>query len=308
MRNYQTLSSIRRQLAQRGLRPNTGLGQHFLIDGNLLHLMVEKAGVGEGDLILEVGAGTGSLTQLLARRAGHVIAVELDARLLDMAQRALVRYDNVTVWQGDVLANKHTLAPELVRLVEEHLKEYADRRLKVVSDLPYKVATPVIVNLWESGLPVELMLVTVQRELAERLVARPGTKAYGALTVKVAVWAEAEVLRILLPAVFWPRPAVESAFVRLRRRSKPLLSAAEYPGFAALVDGLFRHRRKTVKRALVVAAREPGLAQIARNTQAADRADVRRVDQLALRDFMSLAQRLQPRQSPRGGSKQRECP
>jgi len=307
MGGFQTVSFIRQELARRGLRPSTGLGQHFLIDGNLLHLMVEAAGVGEGDLVLEVGAGTGSLTQLLARRAGHVVAVELDARLLDMAQRALARCDNVTVWQGDVLANKHTLAPELVRLVEEHLKGYADRRLKVVSDLPYKVATPVVVNLWESGLPVELMLVTVQRELAERLVARPGTKAYGALTVKVAVWAEAEVLRILPPTVFWPRPAVDSAFVRLCRRSEPLLSAAAYPGFAALVDGLFRHRRKTVKRALAVSAREPGLAQVAQDTQAADQVGARRVDQLALGDFISLAQRLQPRQTPRRLSKQRKC-
>ncbi len=237
-----------------------------------------------------------------------MVAVELDDRLLSIAREALADFDNVTFWAGDVLAGKHALRPELVELVGGRLSGAGARRLKVVSDLPYKVATPVIVNLWESGLPVELMLVTVQRELAERLVARPGTKAYGALTVKVAVWAEAELLRILLSAVFWPRPAVQSAFVRLRRRSKPLLSAGEYPGFAALVDGLFRHRRKTVKRALVVAAREPGLAQVAQNTQAADRADVRRVDQLALRDFMSLAQRLQPQQGPRGGSKQRECP
>ena len=136
MRNHQTLSFIRRQLARHGLRPNTGLGQHFLIDGNLLHLMVEKAAVGEGDLILEVGAGTGSLTQLLARRAGHVIAVELDARLLDMAQRALVRYDNVTVWHGDVLANKHTLAPELVRLVREVFDAVFPPPLQHQIDLP----------------------------------------------------------------------------------------------------------------------------------------------------------------------------
>ena len=294
MKDFQTISFIRQQFSQRGLRPNTGLGQHFLIDGNLLRLMVEKAAIGGDDLVLEIGCGTGSLTQLLARRAGHVVAVELDARLLEIARGVLAGCDNVTFYQGDTLLSKHALAPELVRTVSRHLKGLPARRLKMVSDLPYKVATPVIVNLWESGLPVALMLATVQRELAERLVAQPATKAYGALTVKVAVWAEAEVLRVLPANVFWPRPAVTSAFVRLRRRSEPLLPGSEYPGFAALVGGLFRHRRKTLKRALAVAAREAGGEGSVEWTGTVDGTDTRRVDQLAPRDFLDLWCRLQP--------------
>jgi len=288
MSNYQTLSFIRRQLARRGLRPNTGLGQHFLIDGNLLRQMVKRARVGKGDLVLEIGCGTGSLTELLAQRAGHVLTVDLDSRLLTIAREALTGCNNVTFYQGDVLASKRTLEPEILRFINEHLQAHPGRRLTMVSDLPYKVATPVIVNLWESGLPIQLMVVTVQRELAERLVARPGTKAYGAVTVKVGTWAEAEVLRLLPPSVFWPRPAVQSAFVRLRRRREPAVSAGEYAGFAALVGGLFRHRRKTVKRALAIAAREPGSAEVIRLGSAADRVDPRRVDQLTLEELLCI--------------------
>jgi len=288
MRDFQTLNFVRQQLARRGLRPNTGLGQHFLIDGNLLRRMVRNARVGKGDLVLEIGCGTGSLTELLARQAGHVIAVELDARLLDIARQVLARYDNVALYQGDVLAKKRILAPEFLDLVNEHLEAHPGRRLTMVSDLPYKVATPVIVNLWESGLPIQLMVVTVQRELAERLTARPGTKAYGSATVKVAVWAEAEILRLLPASVFWPRPAVESAFVRLRRRREPVVSAGEYTGFAALVEGLFRYRRKTLKRALAIAAREPGLVGVIRVGSAANRPDARRVDLLTLEELLCI--------------------
>jgi len=158
MKDFQTLSFIRRQLSRRGLRPATGLGQHFLVDGNLLHLMVAAAEVGEGDVVVEIGCGTGSLTQVLARRAGHVIAVELDDRLLGIAREALGDCGNVTFFAGDVLASKHALSPGLLRLVDGHLQEHASRRLKMVSDLPYKVATPVIVNLWEAALPIELMV------------------------------------------------------------------------------------------------------------------------------------------------------
>ncbi len=290
MSEFQTLTFIKRELARRGLRPVKGLGQHFLIDGNLLQLMVEEAGVGEGDLVLEVGCGTGGLTALLAGAAGQVVAVELDDRLLSIAREALADFENVTFWAGDVLAGKHTLTPELVELVGGKLSGAGARRLKVVSDLPYKVAAPVIANLWESELPVELMLVTVQRELAERLVAKPGTKAYGGLTVKVAVRAEVEVLRILPASVFWPRPAVESAFVRLRRRPKPMILRTDYRAFSRLVDALFNHRRKTLSRALKLAAKEMGGGESAPVPLAPSGLAAQRVEQLTVADLIGLSQ------------------
>lgn len=304
MSNFQTLTFIKEQLARRGLRPVTGLGQHFLIDGNLLRLMVVEARVGEGDLVLEVGCGTGSLTELLTQRAGHVIAVELDARLMGIARELLAGSERVTFWQGDVLAGKHTLAPELLHLVKERLSRDS-LTLKVVSDLPYKVATPVIMNLWESGLPVEVMLVTIQRELAKRLVARPGTKPYGALTVKVAVWARAEVVRRLPASAFWPRPAVESAFVRMRRLPRPALSGAEYPGFAALVGAFFQHRRKTVFRALTLAVRNLRLGGPVPAGWLPDGLGSRRVDQLSLEEFLRIRQILQERFAPEPRTEER---
>jgi len=300
MRNYQTLTFIRTELARRGLRPITGLGQHFLIDGNLLRLMVEEAEVGEGDLVLEIGAGTGSLTELLAQRAGHVVAAELDARLLEVAQELVGGSERVTFWQGDVLADKHTLNPDLVGLINDLRSRQPHLTLKMVSDLPYKVATPVIMNLWESGLPVELMLVTIQWELAEKLVAEPRTKPYGALTVKVAVWARSEVVRRLPPSVFWPRPAVDSAFVRMRRRPEPALSGAEYRGFADLVGALFQHRRKTVARALGFAARDLGLGGPEGPGTLPGGLGSRRVDQLTLEEFLRIWQALRGRARPEG--------
>jgi len=290
MSDFQTVTFIRNELSRRGLTPISGLGQHFLIDGNLLHLMVEEAGVGENDLVLEVGCGTGSLTVLLAQRGGHVIAVELDERLLEIAQEALARFDNVTFWKGDVLSGKHTLAPDLTHITAERWTRRPGLHLKVVSDLPYKVATPVIVNLWESELPIELMLVTVQRELAERLVAQPGTKAYGALTVKVAVWAQAEVLRVLPASVFWPRPAVASAFVRLRRRREPLVGREEYRWLVGLVEALFRHRRKTLARGLKVAGAELGLKLP--GALVSDLAGAQRVEQLTVAELITLSRTL----------------
>jgi 16S rRNA (adenine1518-N6/adenine1519-N6)-dimethyltransferase len=165
----------------------------------------------------------------------------------------------------------------------------------MVSDLPYKVATPVIANLLESPLRPELMLVTVQRELAEKLTAQPGTKPYGALTVKVAVWAGAEVLRKLRPSVFWPRPAVESAFVRLRCRGEPLVLPGEYAGFAELADTLFRHRRKTLGRGLALLGRQLGREKAVAATRNKPELAARRIDQLTVGDLIALWQMLRGR-------------
>jgi 16S rRNA (adenine1518-N6/adenine1519-N6)-dimethyltransferase len=288
MPDFQTLSAIRKELSRRHLKPITGLGQHFLIDGNLLRLMVEEAAVGEEDLVLEIGCGTGSLTQLLAARAGEVIAVEVDERLLEIAHQALRKCTNVTFWHGDILAGKHALAPQLTDLISQRLKEHPGWCFKMVSDLPYKVATPVIANLLESRLAPQLMLVTVQRELAEKLTAQPGTKPYSALTIKLSVWAEAEVLRLLGPNVFWPRPAVESAFVRLRRREEPLVSPSEYPGFARIADTLFRYRRKTLGRGLALLGRELGWGKKVPPALTQPRWAAQRIDQLTVGDLLSL--------------------
>ena len=294
MSDFQTLTFIKQELARRGLRPTKGLGQHFLIDGNLLRLMVEAAGVGQKDLVLEVGCGTGGLTALLAERAGHVVAVELDRQLLEIAHEVLAETDTVTFWPGDVLAGKHALAPELLELITQLLTERAGSTLKMVSDLPYSVAMPVTINLWESELPLELMVVTIQRELAEKVVARPGSRAYGALTVKLAVWAEAEILRVLRPSVFWPRPQVDSAFVRMRRRERPLVSRAHYGRFSQLVDLLFRHRRKTSARALQLAAKELEAETEVAASPAEAGAETRRVEQLTMADLIALARAFKP--------------
>lgn len=246
----QTLSYLRKLFQKRKLRPRNKLGQNFLIDLNLLDFLLKEAELGGEDVALEVGAGTGSLTARLAQQAGAVVSVEIDADFYQLARQNTANSERVVLIHADILRGKNHLNPQVLSGIEEQQRKWSCPRLKLVANLPYAVATPVIANFLTSELSFERMVVTVQLEIAERLIASPGTKEYGALAVLVQSLAEVELLRRLPPAAFWPRPKVSSAIVRIRPEPVRRARVGEVPAFRNFLRDLYSHRRKNLRGAL----------------------------------------------------------
>jgi 16S rRNA (adenine1518-N6/adenine1519-N6)-dimethyltransferase len=247
----QTQSYLRNLFTQRGISPQRRLGQNFLIDLNIHDLIVKEAAVGAGDVVLEIGSGTGALTSLMAGRGAVVIAVDIDPAMARLTAEAVAGLPSVRVLEHDVLANKNTFNPEVLDSVRAGLAAAPSRRLKVVANLPYQVATPVITNLLvHPDLCPELMVVTIQRELAERLCAGPATAAYGAVSIVVQALADVRVVRSLPPSVFWPRPKVDSAVVAIRPDAVKRAAVGDVGWFHLFVRRVFLHRRKYVRHAL----------------------------------------------------------
>jgi len=232
----QTLTEIKSLLAAHGLRPKHRLGQNFLHDGNQMRRILDAAAITSGDVVLEVGPGTGALTERLLEADAHVIAVEIDTDLEPvLTQRFTPIGDRFQLIVGDILAGKHVLNPTVIDALRE-------RPFKLIANLPYNIASPLLVNLavdmprWQSG------IVMVQREVADRLVASPGTRDYGPISVMMQAMCEVTRLFVVPPGCFWPSPKVDSAVVQLRRRDEPLTLDAHR--LATTVQRLFQQRRK----------------------------------------------------------------
>jgi len=247
-----TQSEIKAMLAEAGLRPHRRLGQHFLVDGNLMRLLVAAADLGPTDTVLEVGCGVGNLTELLVEAAGHVVAVEVDANLAAIARERLAEAANLDLVVTDVLADKHRIAPAVTGAVGAH-RSALGGAVKLVANLPYQAATPLVAELVRADLPPERLVFTVQQEVADRLAAAPATPAYGPVGVLVQALAQVEVLRRLAPSVFWPMPRVRSAMVCVRPRAERRARIADLDVFRRTIDGLFGHRRKRAARSLALA-------------------------------------------------------
>ncbi len=247
----QTLGYLRDLFAARGIRPKKKLGQNFLIDLNLLDVILRAAELTSEDLAVEVGSGTGSLTARLAEEAGAVLSVELDDDFYLLAKEVVGGRPNVTLRNADILRNKNALNPGVLDTLRELFESAGCTRLKLVANLPYAVATPVISNFLLSDLPFERLVVMVQLEIAERLMARPGCKDYGALSVLVQSLAEVSpVRRSVPPAVFWPRPQVASAIVLIRPDEHKRARVGDVHRFRAFLRDLYSHRRKNLRGAL----------------------------------------------------------
>lgn len=243
----QTKSFLMHKLREIGVEPNSRHGQNFLIDLNLVNLIADSAELGPRDVALEIGTGTGSLTALLAQQASHVVTVEIDANLYELASEHLLPYDNVTQLQCDALRNKNTFSDEVMETVGEALRSTPDSRLKLVANLPYNVATPILSNLLTCEHTPHSMVATIQKELAERIVAKPWTKDYGALSVWMQSQADTEIVRIMSPKVFWPPPKVESAIVKIVVNPEKRDAIPDRRYFQQLTRALFLHRRKFLR-------------------------------------------------------------
>jgi len=247
----QTLSFVRQMLNERRIKPKNKLGQNFLIDLNLLDFIVTSAEMTRDDLILEVGTGTGGLTHRLCAEAGWVVSVEIDRDFHELAQETLVRFPNLTLIHADILKGKNDLNPEVLSVIDREMKARNCTRLKLIANLPYAVATPVIANLLLTELPIERMVVMVQWEIAERFSAQPSTKDYASLAVLVQSLADVTVLKKLPPAVFWPRPLVHSGIVQIVPRAEKRAAVGDVVRFRHFLRDLYVHRRKNLRGALL---------------------------------------------------------
>ncbi len=249
----QTQSFLRKRFAEIGIKPRAKLGQNFLIDLNLQHALVDDAKLQPNDVVLEVGTGTGSLTSLMAPLAASVVTVEVDVALHSLAEEELSEFKNIRMLQFDVLKNKNQLAPELLEVLKAELDAEPGRCLKLAANLPYHVATPLMSNLLMLDWPPKQMTVTIQKELADRIVARPRTKDYGALSIWMQSQCRTEILRVMSPSVFWPRPKVTSAIVQVTLNEQRRAQIPDRAYFHQFVRSMFFHRRKFLRSGLLSA-------------------------------------------------------
>ena len=216
-------------------------GQNFLIDTRVLEKIMDAAEIGKDDCVVEIGPGIGTMTQYLAERAGEVVAVEIDKNLIPILMETLVDYKNVSIINEDILK------VDLNRIVEE---KNGGRPVKIVANLPYYITTPIIMGLFENHVPVKSITVMVQKEVADRMQVGPGTKDYGALSLAVQYYAKPEIVAIVPPNCFIPRPNVASAVIRLTCHEKKPVEVKNEKGMFALIRASFNQRRKTLANSL----------------------------------------------------------
>lgn len=255
------------------LRADKKLGQNFLIDENIVRNIVAAAELSDKDTVLEVGPGIGTLTQGLAESVASVVAVELDKRLLPVLDTTLEGYDNVRIVNGDILQ-------------VDIMQTVGVDEFKVCANLPYYITTPIIFALLEKRLPMERLVAMVQKEVAERMAAKPGGKDYGALSVAIQYYTEPEIAFIVPPSSFIPAPSVDSAVIVCKRREKPPVEVCDEALFFRVVKAAFSLRRKMLNNSL----KNMGIKgeQVAKWLELAGVDGKRRAETLSLEDFAAL--------------------
>lgn len=219
------------------LRATKRLGQNFLVDANIVRGIVEAAEAGPGDRILEIGPGIGTLTQGLAESGADITAVELDKKLPAVLAETLKGYDNVTIVPGDIL--------------KVNIRELmGDQPFKVAANLPYYITTPILMALLEQHLPIEILVTMVQKEVAERMIAKPGSRIYGALSVAVQYYTEPHIVFDVPPRSFIPAPEVDSVVIVCKVRENPAVQVKDEKMFFRVVKAAFGQRRKTISNAM----------------------------------------------------------
>jgi len=229
-------SNTKEILRKHKLQLKKSLGQNFLIDNNILNKIVETADLTEEDTVIEIGPGIGSLTQKMAETGARVIAVELDDRLIPVLKESLNVYNNIEIVHGDAL--------------EVDFSQLVDGSFKLVANLPYYITTPIIMRLLEEGFDVEKIVVMIQKEVGERMVASPGGKDYGILSIGVQYHSNPRIAFVVPPTVFIPQPKVESVVVDLKVKDKQNLEILDEEFFFKVVKSAFHQRRKTIRNSL----------------------------------------------------------
>lgn len=280
-----------RRFSEVGIHPRTQLGQNFLIDLNLLDVLVRAAEIGPDDVVLEVGTGTGSLTALMAQQAAAVVTVEIDREMFRLAGEELETFANVRMLMVDALKGKNHLNPEVLEAVGEQLAAGPGRHFKLAANLPYHIATPLVSNLLTLDRPPETMTVTIQKEVADRITAEPRSKDYGSLSIWVQSQCRVETVRILPPTVFWPRPKVHSAIIQITLDEQLRGRIPDRPFFHEFVRAMFMHRRKFLRSELLSAFKDrldkPQVdAILARMALGADA----RAEQLSVEQMLALCE------------------
>lgn len=242
MRNLSSASVIKEILSENSFRFSKSLGQNFLIDENVLDAIISGAHINSDSYVLEIGPGFGTLTQKLCMNAKKVVSVEIDDTVIPILKDNLKDFDNLTVINSDILKT------DISALTNEYFNA---NPAKVCANLPYYITTPVITALLNPTLPLTDITVMVQKEVAERLAAKPGSKAYGAISVIVGYYAQCEILLTVPPSAFIPQPKVSSAVIRLKKRQQPSVTVKSEEIYFKVVKAAFAQRRKTLLNSIV---------------------------------------------------------
>lgn len=274
---------VKHLLDKYGFKFSKSLGQNFLIDGNIIRKIGEGAELKSGDNVLEIGPGFGTLTEELALRAKKVVAIELDKKLLPVLKETLADYDNVKIIPGDVLKL------DLEKLIKE---EFQGEKIKVIANLPYYVTTPILGRLLEENLNIESITVMVQKEVAERMIAGPHNKTYGALSLFVNFYTHPRIITTVPKTVFMPQPKIDSAVISLILKEE--LPNLDREKFFKVVKAGFSKRRKTILNSM--SNSELGLEKdvIREALEKAKIDPIQRAEDLSLEDFISISNNLPP--------------
>lgn len=238
MKDIATASRTKEILQKYGFTFKKSLGQNFLIDANVIHKVLDRADINEDTAVIEVGPGIGSLTEQIAKRAGKVVAYEIDQRLIPVLNDTLGPYDNVTVINEDILK------ADVPGMIEEEMAAY--KEVVVIANLPYYITTPILMNFLMQKLPIDRYYVMMQKEVGERISAAPGTKAYGSLSIAIDYYTDANTVQNVPKAVFMPAPNVDSIIVEMKTREEPKVAVEDEEKFFRLTRGAFVQRRKTI--------------------------------------------------------------
>ena len=273
-------------MAKYNLKVKKSLGQNFLIDPNILRKIVGQAKLTKQSAAIEIGPGIGALTEHLAREAGKVLAFEIDQRLLPVLDDTLSPYDNISIVHADILKT------DVQAAIDNELAGYDD--IVVVANLPYYVTTPIILKLLLEKLPIRGMVVMLQKEVAERITAKPGTKAYGSLSIAIQYYTQAEMALTVPKSVSLPQPNVDSAVIRMTKREVPEVEVIDEDFFFSVTRGSFVQRRKTILNNLQVAMPlgKEKKELILKALEEAEIDPARRGETLTIKEFGLLADKL----------------
>lgn len=230
-------------LKQNDFRPKKSLGQNFLVDSNILDKIVNSAQIDKNTGVIEIGPGIGALTQRLALKAGKVVAIEIDKQLIPILQKNLADYSNIEIINNDVLK------VEISEIISNQLSEYSS--IKVVANLPYYITSPIIIKLLTENSKVETITILIQKEVAERINAKPGGKEYGSLTLLINYYAEVSLVFHVSNNVFIPKPKVDSAVLQFKIRKSPPVQVDNQEFLFKVIRSCFMHRRKTIYNNLI---------------------------------------------------------